>query len=335
MKYLRVPQNNAGSNEPEGYAALSEGAAVVDRSKRRLLRLSGKDPVGMLNAVLTNDVPAQDNRGVYAMLLNPKGKIQTDLRVVKATDEILVDTEPEGSEATKEILGRYAPFSRVKLEELPDWKVLGLYGPRAAELLEEPDLAEHETKRAEMGGAAVLVVGVAVPVGGYDLIGPSDALDKVRKRLIELGAVPADYAAYETARIAAGVPRFGDDITPDNFPGESENITERAVNFGKGCYPGQETVARMHYRGSPNKRLYRFELESGQEGEPEAGDEVLQGEKGVIGLVSSVGVVGRPTSVAPFPVDSKIYALGYLARKADLEAPMRSEDAKVLAVTQA
>jgi folate-binding protein YgfZ len=335
MEYSRVPQNEATPNELEGYAAMREGVALVDHPDRSLLRLAGKDPAGMLNAVLTNDVPAQDDRGAYAMLLNPKGRVQADLRAVKTRGEILIDTEPEGAEATAEILGRYAPFSRVKLEELPDWKVLGLYGPRTAELLEPPDLAEHGTKQVEIDGIPVLVVGVAVPVGGYDLIAPSDALDKIRRLLMGRGAVPADYAAYETARIAAGIPRFGTDITPDNLPGESKNILERAVSFGKGCYPGQETVARMHYRGSPNKRLYRFELETGQEEAPEAGDEILQGEKGIVGPVSSVDVVGRLTSVAPLPINDRTYALGFLARKADPEAPMRAEDAQVLAVTQA
>jgi folate-binding protein YgfZ len=335
MRYSRVPQNEATPNDVEGYAAMREGAALVARPERSLFRLTGKDPVGMLNAVLTNDVPAQDNLGAYAMLLNPKGRVQTDLRVVKEGDGILVDTEPEGAEAAAEILGRYAPFSRVRLERLPDWKVLGLYGPQAAELLERPDLAEHGMTQVEIDGIPVLVVGVAVPTAGYDLIAPSEALDEMRELLIGRGAVPADHAAYEMARIAAGVPRFGADITPENFPGESENVLERAVSFGKGCYPGQETVARMHYRGSPNKRLYHFELEPGQEEVPEAGDKILQAEKGMVGPVSSVDVVGRLTSVAPFPVDGKIHALGYLVRKADLEAPMRAEDAEVLAVTQA
>ena len=314
---------------------MREDLALVDRPERSLFRLAGKDPAGMLNAVLTNDVPAQEDQGTYALLLNPKGRVQTDLRAVRTRDEILVDTEPEGTEATAEILGRYAPFSRVKLERLPDWKVLGLYGPRAAGLLERPDLAEHETKQGEIDGIPVLVVGVAVPVVGYDLIAPSEALDKIHGLLIGHGAVPADYAAYETARIASGIPRFGTDITPDNFPGESKTILERAVSFGKGCYPGQETVARMHYRGSPNKRLYRFELDTGQEQAPEAGDEILQGEKGTIGPASSVDVVGRLTSVAAFPINNRTYALGYLARKADPEAPMKAENAQVLSVTQA
>src|SRR5215210_4830360 len=173
MKYSKDPQINADPNDLEGYAALREDAAFVDRSDRKLLRLTGRDPIGMLNAVLTNDVPAREDRGIYAMLLDPKGRIQTDLRVVKAGDETLIDTEPEGAEAARDILTRYAPFSRVRLEELSDWEVLGLYGPRVTELLGNLDLAEHETTRAEIGSASVLIVGVAVPVGGYDLIGPA------------------------------------------------------------------------------------------------------------------------------------------------------------------
>jgi tRNA-modifying protein YgfZ len=335
MKYSKVPQNNADPNDLEGYASLRESAAIVDRSDRKLLRLTGKDPVGMLNAVLTNDVPTHGDRGIYAMLLDPKGRIQTDLRAVKAGDEILIDTEPEGAGAANGILARYAPFSRVRLEELSDRAVLGLYGPQATELLGNLDLAEHETTRAEIGGAPVIVVGVAMPIGGYDLIGPQETLAAARVHLMESGATAAGTDAYETARIEAGFPRFGADITPENFPGESENSLERAVNFGKGCYPGQETVARMHYRGSPNKKLYRFELEVGPMEPPEAGDEILQQGKRLAGPVSTVDVVGWLTSVAPLQVDGKSYALGYLARKADLEAPMRAEDAKVLAATPA
>jgi tRNA-modifying protein YgfZ len=329
MKFSRVAQNDANPNGLEGYAALTQGAATVDLSDRRLLRLTGKDPAGMLNAVLTNDVPAGENRGAYALLLDPKGRVQTDLRAVKTGVGILLDTEPEGAEAAVQILGRYAPFSRVKMEKLPEWGVLGLYGPHANDLLEVPDLAEHEAKQVEIYGIPVLVVGVAVPVAGYDLIAPSDALDEVRGYLTGRGATAADPAAYDAARIEAGIPRFGTDITPDNFPGESTNVLERAVSFGKGCYPGQETVARMHYRGSPNKRLYRFDLEPEHEEAPDAGAEILQDDN------ASAGVVGRLTSVAPFPVDGKVCALGYLARKADPNSLLRAEDARVLTVTQA
>ena len=245
MKYVKDPQNNADPNDLEGYAALRGGAAVVDRSDRRLLRLTGKDPIGMLNAVLTNEVRRHGDRGIYAMLLDPKGRIQTDLRVIKAGDETLIDTEPEGAEAAKEILARYAPFSRVRLEELSDREVLGLYGPRAAGLLGNHDLAEHETIRAEIGGVSVLVVGVAVPVSGYDLIGPPVALAAAREHLMETGATTAGTDAYETARIEAGVPRFGADITPETFrasrrtlwsgPSASGRVATRARRRWRGC----------------------------------------------------------------------------------------------------
>src|SRR5919202_7112017 len=113
-----------------GYEALEGEAALVDRSARTVLKLTGKDPAGMLNAILTNDVPKEGNRGVYAALLNPKGRIQTDLRVLKWADDVFIDTEPGGARAAREILGRYAPFSRVKVEDLsegdPPCTVLGL-----------------------------------------------------------------------------------------------------------------------------------------------------------------------------------------------------------------
>src|ERR671916_2912650 len=190
MRHSKVPQNNAGPNDLQGYAALQGGAAIVDRPERRIFRLAGRDPVGMLNAILTNDLPTQGDRGVYAMLLDPKGRVQTDLRVVRVEDEILVDTEPEGAQAAEEILGRYAPFSRVELEELPDWEILGFYGPDAKSISAVAlGLAEHESKEVENNGMRLLTVGVATPVAGLDHLGPAEAVRTIRERLIERGAV--------------------------------------------------------------------------------------------------------------------------------------------------
>jgi folate-binding protein YgfZ len=331
---MRNPYTRSASRSvPAEYAAFEEGAALVDLSRKTILRLTGKDPLGMLDAVLTNDVPKSGARGVYALLLNPKGRIQADLRVLKSAGEVLIPTEPEGAAAAKELLDRYAPFSRVTVEDLSEadepWGILGLYGPRAKELLDGLELAEHESAGVKLDGADLLAAGVAVPVPGYDLLGPADALGTARKYLLARGAVPVSLDAYETARIDAGVPRFGADITPENFPAEA-GVLERAVSFQKGCYPGQETVARMHYRGHPNRRLYRFELEPNPAEPTEPGDEILQGEKEVIGPVSTVGVVGWISSVAPLPVGGRILALGYLSRKADPDAPMRAEDATIL-----
>jgi aminomethyltransferase len=294
---------------------MKEGAAVVDRPERSILRLSGEDPVGMLNAVLTNEIPKGASRGVYAMLLNPKGRVQTDLRVVKAGDDVLIDAEPEGAEAAREILARYAPFSRVRLEDLSgSWSVVGLYGPDAGESL-GLEAAEHASTEVEIGGVGLLAVGVALPVPGYDLVGPADDLAVAREHLIERGATLADRAAYETVRIEVGVPRFGADITPDNFPGETAAL-DRAVSFQKGCYPGQETVARMRYRGHPNKTLHHLVIKGA---EVQAGAPIIQNKK----------TVGKITSVAPLPVNGRVLALGYLSRGVDTKEALGSGNAGI------
>jgi tRNA-modifying protein YgfZ len=311
--------SDAGGGDTSGYDPLRTGAALVDHPGRRLLRLSGKDPVGMLNAVLTNEVPKETGLGAYALLLSPKGRIQTDLHVLKCGEDVLVVTEPEGADAAREILGRYAPFSRVKLEDLSrgdaPWSALGLYGPDAPTLLAGLQLAEHESAQTEVGGATLLAAGVALPIPGFDLLGPADALLAARESLLRNGAVAAKRDAYETARVEAGVPRFGADMTPENFPAEA-GVLDRAVNFTKGCYPGQETVARMHYRGHPNRTLRRFVV-GGQPPAPGAG--ILQSGK----------QVGMVTTVAPLPVDGHTFALGYLHRKADPDAPLDAGEAKL------
>jgi aminomethyltransferase len=280
------------------------------------MRLSGEKDEEMLNSVLTNQVPEEYNLGVYALLLNPKGRIQTDLRVLKSAGEVLLVVEPEGAAAAKELLGRYAPFYRIGLEDLSGteaaWGVIGLYGPRSGELLGGLELAEYESADVTLGGADLLASGVAVPVPGYDLLGPAGALDAAREYLARRGAFPVGLDAYETARVEAGVPRFGSDITPENFPAEA-GILDRAVSFEKGCYPGQETVARMHYRGHPNRTLHRFAVE----GAAPAGAEILQNGKRV----------GQVTSVAPLPVNGEMLALGYLSHTADEQGELRAGEA--------
>ncbi|MBV9454912.1 MAG: folate-binding protein YgfZ [Rubrobacter sp.] len=306
----QTPINNAG------YEALMKGAALVDHSHRILLRLVGKNSTEMLNAILTNVVPEEDNLGAYAALLNPKGRIQTDLRVLKADGEVFVDAEPEGAGAAREILGRYAPFYHVKVEDLSasSWGLLGLYGPRAGELLGNLRLAEHESARIEVAGRArVLAAGVATPVLGFDFLGPADTLRLIREYLLDSGTTLAGNDAYETVRVAASVPRFGADITPENFPAEA-GILERAVSFQKGCYPGQETVARMYYRGHPNKTLHRLIVDGLS---PAPGTPITQGEK----------QIGMITSTAPLLPDGRTLALGYLSRNVRTDAPLSAGSA--------
>lgn len=305
----------------EGYAALSEGAALVEHRHRKLLGLSGKDPAGLLAAIFSNEIPAQEDRGVYGLLLDAKGRVQTDLRILKrSSGDLIAESEPEGEEAAREILGRYAPFSRVQIEDLSGegWSAFGLYGPGAKDALGEllgkmPDLAEHQTLQTSPpdSDTPLLVAGVARPVAGYDLIGPEDTLSIARESLISNGAIPANAASYEAARIEVGVPRFGADLTPENFPAEA-GILDRAVSFSKGCYPGQETVARMHYRGHPNRTLYRLSVQ----GHSQAGTPITQNGK----------EVGRLTSLSPLGDGA---ALGYLHRKADPGGDLHAGEASI------
>jgi tRNA-modifying protein YgfZ len=309
------------SDPRAGYEALKEGTGLVDRSDRTVLRLAGRDPIGMLNAILTNEVPKEANLGIYATLLNPKGRVQTDLRVLKSGEDIFVDTEPEGANAAREILGRYAPFSRVEIEDLSKnewWGILGLYGPRAHELLDNLHLAEHESAEVEVGSTKVLAAGVAVPIPGFALLGPEEVLRAAREHLRQAGAEPVSPEVYETARVEAGLPRFGTDITSENFPAEA-GILDRAVSFSKGCYPGQETVAKMYYRGRPNRTLHRLEIEGSP---PSPGASILQEEKHV----------GTVTSIAPLTIDGRTLALGYLSRNAQKDAPLSAGEAAVLPI---
>jgi tRNA-modifying protein YgfZ len=319
---MKNPTDAPASNLLVGYESIKQGAALVDRSPRTVLKLTGKDPVGMLNAVLTNEVPKETGIGAYALLLNPKGRIQTDLRVLKSGEDVLVDTEPEGAEAAREILSRYAPFSRVEIEDLSlknvSWGSLGLYGPHAYELLDDLRLSEHESTEIEVSGTKVLAAGVAAPVPGFDLLGPEEALRAVREHLERGGAEPVSPESYETARIEAGLPRFGTDITPENFPAEA-GILDRAVSFSKGCYPGQETVAKMYYRGRPNRTLHRLEIEGPL---PSPGTPILQEEK----------QVGTITSIAPLIIDGRTLALGYLSRNAKEDAPLFAGEATILLI---
>ena len=300
------------------YVALKNEINFTERPQTTL-RLSGKDPIGMLNAILTNDVPEEGGQGVYALLLDPKGRVQTDLRVLKSGEDILVVTEPEGVEAARGILGRYAPFSRVKLDEPDGWTTLGLYGSQASKLLGGLGLKEHETKVVEVGGTAIFVAGVQHPLPGYDLLGPAEAVRKIREHLVAEGAVPVGLQAYETARVETGTPRFGADITPENFPAEA-GILDRAVSFAKGCYPGQETVARMYYRGHPNRALHRLKVEGTP---PPPATPIFQDEK----------QVGKVTSVTPLLVNGETLALGYLHRNADLKSPLAVGGAAIVPFT--
>jgi folate-binding protein YgfZ len=201
--------------------------------------------------------------------------MQADMRVLRlAEDEILVDTEAEALPAARRHLEMYKVGREVEVEDVTEARALiSLIGPRSAELSGAPPLPEHACEPLRVDGIECLAVGTAL---GIDLIAAAGEAELLRAALADAGAVEVSPDAIEILRIEAGTPRFGAEMDSATMPAEA-GIVETAVNFEKGCYIGQETVARLHYRGKPNRHLRGLRLSA-----PTApGAALLAGEKEV------------------------------------------------------
>jgi folate-binding protein YgfZ len=241
------------------YRQLREECGVLDRSARGKLLLRGSEAAEYLQGQLTNDIEVlAPGEGCYAALLDRKGHMQADMRVLRlATDEIWVDTEPEALDAARRHLEMYKIGREVALEEASaERSILSLVGPRSAELAGSPVLPEHASEPISIEGADCLAVGTAL---GIDLIAAAAESERLRGALATAGAPEVGPGAVEILRIEAGTPRFGSEMDTATMPAEA-GIVETAVNFEKGCYIGQETVARLHYKGKPNRHLRGLRL---------------------------------------------------------------------------
>ena len=154
-------------------------------------------------------------------------------------------------------LEMYKIGREVELEDVTETRaILSLIGPRSADLVGAPPLPEHAVEAIAVGGTECLAVGTA---GGIDLIAAAGDAERLRAALGDAGAVEVGPEAAEILRIEAGTPRFGAEMDSGTMPAEA-GIVESVVNFEKGCYIGQETVARLHYRGKPNRHLRGLRL---------------------------------------------------------------------------
>jgi folate-binding protein YgfZ len=276
------------------YRQLREECGLLDRSARGKLLLRGAEAAEYLQGQLTNDIEALGaGEGCYAALLDRKGHMQADMRVLRvADDEILVDTEAEALPVARRHLEMYKVGREVEVEDVTEARaLLSLIGPRSAELSGAPPLPEHACEQLSVDGAECQAVGTAF---GIDLISAAGDSERLRAALGEAGAVEVSPDAIEILRIEIGTPRFGAEMDSTTMPAEA-GIVETAVNFEKGCYIGQETVARLHYRGKPNRHLRGLRLSA-----PTApGTALLTGEKEV-GKVggSCVSPVHGPIALA-------------------------------------
>jgi folate-binding protein YgfZ len=242
------------------YRALREEAGILDRSGRGKLLVRGSDAAEFLQGQLTNDIEAlEPGAGCYAALLDRKGHMRADMRVLHLdSGDIWLDTEPEATEALRSHLDMYKIGREVELDdESEGWAIFSLIGPAAYDVAGTGPLSpEYVQRHYQRDGAEVLAVATDL---GVDLIARSDSTEQLREALLASGAAAVSEAATEIVRVESGRPRFGREMTGATIPAEA-GIDERAVSFTKGCYIGQETVARLHYKGKPNRHLRGLRL---------------------------------------------------------------------------
>src|ERR687886_79052 len=284
---MLAPMAAIAETRNSAYRALTAGAGLVDRSALGKLAVTGDQAAEMLNGQVSNDVEAlAPGTGCYAALLTNKGKMLGDLRVLATGDELLLITERSALQALFDQLRRGMIGWRAELHKRTlQQGLLSVIGPRAREVAGAGDLPadEHASAPGAIAGADVLLVATDL---GVDVICAAEDAPRVRDALLAAGAVAVDEAAAELVRVEAGRPRYGIDLDDTTIPQEA-GLNDRAVSFTKGCYVGQETVARLHWRGKPNRHLRGLRL-----AEPaERGDEVRLGDR-------AVGNVGS-TCVSP------------------------------------
>jgi tRNA-modifying protein YgfZ len=249
---------HAPADVESAYRVLRESVGAVERD-RSFARVSGPDAAEFLQGQVTNDVAAlAPGDGCYALLLNPKGRIVADMRVLShSPEELWLDAEPAAIETIVSTLAMFRIGRQVEIAAVPSGEraLISVIGPKARETLAlDAPATEHAWLEAQLDGAEALAVTTDL---GIDLVFSGADAMRVSGALADVERVGEEVA--EILRIESGRPRIGVDMSDANFPGEL-GLEERAISFTKGCYVGQEPVARMYHRGHPNRLLRGLEL---------------------------------------------------------------------------
>ncbi len=297
--------------------ALREGVGWYELPGRELLEMSGEDRQRFLNGLVTCEVKELvPGQGTYGFVTSPKGKILADLRVLAADDRFLLSVPAGTGEEMAAHLGKYIIVDRVEIRQVPAPLVLQWSGPCALEVLaavggpsEAPELGAHGILELAGGTARWLREADRAGFPRWSLWLPAAAAAAGLEAILDRSRDPEPRAVgqrvVERARILAGEPRFGVDFGPENLPQET-GLTE-AVSFTKGCYLGQEVVARIHYRGGVNRFLRGLALDAAVGETPELPSSVeLEGRE-----------VGRLTSYSP-AADGRHLGLGILHKRAEI-----------------
>ena len=249
------------------YAALHRSAMLVDRTHRTRMTFEGDPRVETLTGLVTNDIGALTaGSGLYAAALTPRGKIIADVRVFARESDLLIDVPVRAAAGWVAMVRKYVnPRATRYADHSETLADLGVFGVRArgivgamvgvsAEAL--ATLAPYSHVAGTVDGNRVVVARVPdIGIEGYEVIVPAESRPQLWRRALELGAVPAGLDTWEIARIEAGRPEWGIDIDETTIPQEANLDAMHAISYTKGCYTGQETVARVHFRGHVNRHL--------------------------------------------------------------------------------
>jgi len=295
---------------------LRHACGVSDLGFREKISLTGSDRVRWLNGMVTNNIrDLAAGRGVYAFLLNPQGRILVDLYAYNRGESILVDTDADQLEKMIAAFDHYIIMDDVVITRLGQHMTsLGVAGPKSRAVLEAAGMKVPELQPLEVFTAKCdcecgclecsVVRGDHPRHESYEIwIAPHDVL-KLWQALVAAGAKPVGWETLELDRIVSGVPRYGIDLRERDLPQETGQ--DRALNFNKGCYVGQEIVERIRSRGAVHRKFSGFLLDRAVA--IPAGTKIVSGEK----------EVGEITSAASIALDAgqKTVALGYIRREA-------------------
>jgi len=287
---------------PPTVADFPRHALLFDLSGRAEIAVSGRDRAEFLHGLVTNDVKRlRPGEGCAAALLTPRGKMVADVTLLCAPEELLLDAEPELARTLDGVLRKYIFFQQVAVENRTGVAgVLHIEGHGAAAIL--ANVLGRDVP-AEPHGSVRAPVGLSVRetrggFEGFDLRVPRAEVASVRSALVDSGALPAETAVLEAARIEAGIPRWGAELTEDVLPDEAGLPARGYVSYTKGCYVGQETVARIRTYGHVNRHLVGLVLPAGDV--PTPGAEIRKGILKVGAVTSAVRSerLGRAVALA-------------------------------------
>ena len=321
--------------------ALAEGAGLVDRSDRDVVVVPGPDRLSWLHSLTSQHLEhLADGSGTESLLLSPQGHVEHHLVLADLGGSIWADVEPGAGTGLVTFLDRMRFLLRVEPALVTEqWAVLSLIGPRADAVLTAAELpvptgnygvlplAEGFVRRMPAIGDGSATV--------FDLLVAREALGALADRLIGAGATPAGIAAYEALRVEARRPRAGVDSDHRTIPNELPWLSS-AVHLDKGCYRGQETVARVHNLGRPPRRMVLLHLDGVSEVLPEPGAPVLLGtrEVGRVGTVVrhyELGVIALALVKQSVPMDAVLTVAGSTAAIDPGDAPAQPDDTRTAA----